>query len=485
MRKRAIQWKNLRLLAFIAVLFASTALAQTVPVLMLSDIHLDPFHDPSKFARLRSAPVTGWADILNAAPSSTQATDFAKLQTTCNATGLDTPMSLLNAALTAAQKQQPAPLFVTVSGDLMAHRFDCRFHTLAPTATAAEYSNFAAKTIDFVALQLRLFFPHSPIYFALGNNDSGCADYREDPDSSFLQSAATSFAADALSVSNSRAIHEQFTQRGDYVIKLPAPIQNTRLVVLQDIFESVRYTGCNAASNNVPIVSQITWLRNQLEAARAAHEHVWLMTHIPPGVDAYATFSKQGSGICNVRSPAMFLKSDALANTLADFPDTIRLILLGHTHMDEMRIYRTPNGTIPGKLVPSITPVDGNRPSFTIGEVETSTATLKDYAVYAADNDSDISTPWNLEYRYSTTYHQPDFSGESAAKLATIFLADKNGSSPDSSSYQHYFFVGDASISAAFRSAAMQIVWPAYACTITSAQVAGFLHCACGSTPVQ
>jgi sphingomyelin phosphodiesterase acid-like 3 len=460
--------------------------ASTVPVLMLSDIHLDPFHDPAKVAQLRSAPVTGWAAILNAPPSLTQAADFAHLQSTCNAKGVDTPIALLNSSLRAVQKQQPTPLFVTVSGDLMAHQFDCRFHTLAPTASSADYSAFAAKTVAFVALQLHRTFPHSPIYFALGNNDSGCNDYREDPSSAFLQADAQSFAADALNPANRDAILSEFPQLGDYNIALPVPIEHTRLLVLQNIFESKKYTACNGTASDDAATAQITWLRAQLTAARAAHEHVWVMAHIPPGIDAYSTFSKHRN-VCGGQSPETFLGSEALVDTLTDFPDVIRLALFGHTHMDELRAYKTADGTIPGKLVPSITPVDGNNPAFTLAEVEPSTATLKDYTVFAASNKTGIDTTWSEEYRYSTTYNLPDLSGDSLAKLTSSFLADKSSATDASRAYERFYFVGEPDavkgISAAIKAAAMQVVWPTYSCSITSDHIADFRSCVCPASP--
>jgi sphingomyelin phosphodiesterase acid-like 3 len=460
----------------------------TVPAFLLSDIHLDPFHDPAKFAALRDTPATGWAAILYAAPSPTQAADFARLQSTCSAKGIDTPPALLASSLHAAQQQQPHPLFTTVSGDLLAHQFDCRFHTLAPTAADADYSAFASKTVAFIALQLQQTFPHTPIYFALGNNDSGCKDYREDPDSAFLRADAASFSADALTPANRSAILHDFPQLGDYTITLPAPIAHTRLIVLQDIFESKRYTACNGTSSDDAAAQQIAWLRTQLTAARAAHEHVWVMAHIPPGIDAYSTFSKHRN-VCTGQSPEMFLASDALAATLSEFPDVIRLALFGHTHMDELRVYRsaagatTPTGIIPAKLVPSITPVNGNNPAFTLAAIEPSSATLKDYAVYSASNQTGIDTTWHEEYRFSTTYHLPDLSGPSLARLTTSFVDDKSGTSAASKAYQQYFFVGEPDaakgVSASMKAAAMQIVWPTYACAITHADAASFRSCAC------
>jgi sphingomyelin phosphodiesterase acid-like 3 len=481
----------LPLLALLSVA-ALPALAQisshpgtAVPALLLSDIHLDPFHDPAKFAQLRTTPATGWAAIVYAPASPTQTADFTHLQETCGAKGIDTPPALLQSSLRAAHQQQPHPLFATVSGDLLAHQFDCRFHTLAPTATDADYSAFASKTVAFIALQLRATFPRTPIYFALGNNDSGCKDYREDPDSAFLHADAASFSGDALSPANRSAILHQFSDLGDYTITLPAPIRNTRLIVFQDIFESKKYTACDGTPSDDAATKQIAWLHAQLASARAAHEHVWVMAHIPPGIDAYSTFTKHRD-VCGGKDPSMFLASDALASTLAEFPDVIRLALFGHTHMDEFRVYQPPTGTIPGKLVPSITPVNGNNPAFTVAEIEPSTATLKDYAVYSASNQTGIDTTWSEEYRYSTTYHLPDLSGPSLEKLTTSFVDDKSSTTDASRAYQKFFYVGEPgaakSISASMKAAAMQIVWPIYACAITHTDDASFRTCACLTT---
>ena len=381
--------------------------------------------------------------------------------------------------------RQPHPLFVTISGDLTTHLFECRFHTLAPSATPADLTAFAIKTVAFVALQLHQTFPQSPLYFALGNNDSGCNDYREDPNSAYLSADAQIFAADALNPTNRNAILRQFPHLGDYNIALPPPLRRTRLIVLQDIFESRKYAACNNAANPAAAAAQISWLRSQLIAARAAHQHVWIMSHIPPGIDVFSTFAKFRS-VCGGDRPEMFLASEAFANTLTDFPDVIRLALFGHTHMDEFRIFKTATGDIPAKLVPSITPVNGNNPAFTLAEVQPSTATLKDYAVFSASNQTGNSTLWTQEYRYSSTYGLPDLSGASLHKLTSSFLADPSGASAASHAYLRYFYVGNdgnATLSAAIKAVARQMVWPSYSCALTHATAATYRACVCSSTP--
>ena len=448
---------------------------------MLSDIHFDPFHDPGKFAQLQSAPAAKWLAILSAPDTPTQDADFTALQKTCKAKAIDTPFALLTSSLQAEHAQQPHPAFVTISGDLLVHKFDCRFQQLAPKATEADYSAFAAKTVQFVALELHATFPQSPVYFALGNNDSGCGDYKEDANSKFLQADAQSFAAD-VDKPNTQAVLTAFPHEGDYNALLPAPFHNTRLLVLQDIFESKKFTACSNAKDPHGESEQIAWLRAQLNAARAHHEHVWIMAHIPPGVDAYSTLT-DGRDVCAGKAPEMFLDSSAFANTITDFPDVIRLVLLGHTHNDEMRIYSSALGKVPGKLVPSITPVNGNNPAFTLARVDPKTATLADYAVISASNQTGIDTKWSEEYRYSTTYNLPDFSAASASKLLGDFTTDKNGSTAPSESYARFYFVGGPGIAASLKAAAMKVIWPAYACSITQATETDFRRCMCPASP--
>src|SRR5208337_1123230 len=148
--------------------------ADTIPALFLSDIHFDPFHDPAKAAELASAPVTQWRSILSARPSANQGQAFDKLQQSCQAKGVDTPYALLQSSLQAMRARLPGAKFMTVSGDLVVHGFPCRFEKLFPSSAPGGYQAFVVKTLAFVMDELRASYPGTPIYVALGNNDSGC-----------------------------------------------------------------------------------------------------------------------------------------------------------------------------------------------------------------------------------------------------------------------------------------------------------------------
>ena len=136
--------------------------AKTIPVLMVSDIHFEPFWDPAKTQQLAAAPVAQWNAILAAAPTPGREQSFASLQQTCHAKGVDTSYTLFASSLSAMRADAGGARFITVSGDLMAHQFLCKYDTIFPRSARAAYSAFAAKTVEYVLMELRDTFPACP-----------------------------------------------------------------------------------------------------------------------------------------------------------------------------------------------------------------------------------------------------------------------------------------------------------------------------------
>jgi sphingomyelin phosphodiesterase acid-like 3 len=254
-------------------------------------------------------------------------------------------------------------------------------------------------------------------------------------------------------------------------------MHNTRLIALQDIFESTHYRECNGEGSTAPAADQIAWLRAQLTKARQNGEQVWVMAHIPPGVDVYTAYHRYlfaPGEACNVRQPQMFLSSPALGDTLAEFGDIVRLAIFAHTHMDEIKLLAGPNGTaVPVKLVPSISPINGNDPSFIVAQVSPQTAILKDYEVYTASNAQ--GADWGREYRFSEVYHLPDFSANSVQQLTSALIADKAGEDQTSRAYERYFLSGGGT----FAALGLQRLWPEYSCSLRERDPAAFHRCMC------
>jgi sphingomyelin phosphodiesterase acid-like 3 len=463
----------------------------TISALFLSDIHLDPYADPAKVAKLNSSDAADWSAILAAPPSPTQPADFAALQKACPVRGIDTPNPLWLSSLQAIHTNAARARFVTISGDLLAHSFDCKFKNLLPAATHADYLAFTEKTIRYIVTTLRASLPGVPIYVAMGNNDSGCADYALDPAHDEFLARIAKIVAEALpadlSAAERASVLSDFAAGGYYNVPLAA-LPHTRLIVLDDLFFSGKYVTCGGKPDPAPAAAQLAWLEAQLAAARQHNERVWVLSHIPPGVDLYSTV-KKFANVCAGAQPQMFLGSEKLEEVLAANAGAVRLALFGHTHSDEMRLLtpepaastqRTTNNVertttpvgVPLKIVASITPVNGNNPSFTLAKIDPATATLIDYTVVEASNQTGIDTAWSPEYTYSAVYRQPAFDSAALTTLIAGFQADPAAKSAASQAYLHSYFPGGAL-------PILALAWPQYACSMNHDSAAAFTTCSC------
>jgi sphingomyelin phosphodiesterase acid-like 3 len=452
-----------------------------VPALLLSDIHFDPFHDPERVKRLDQAPASEWASILAAPESANAAQAFSSLQKICRAKGVDTPYPLLRASLDAMRSREAAPGFVTVTGDLIAHQFTCRYQTLFPGVSQQSYEAFVEKTIQFVVEQLRGAFPGTPVYVSLGNNDSDCGDYRLDAGGGFLSKTAE-LVAEGLPVGSRRDVLREFPAGGYYSVAME-PLRRARVIVLNDIYWSPKYATCKGAADPAPGITEMEWLEKQFNEARAAGQKVWVMGHIPPGVNVYSTVTKL-KDVCANEPAEMFLNSERLDDILTRNADVVRLGLFAHTHMDEMRVIG-PAGAdgvfgggasgaheVAAKMVPSISPVDGNDPSFTVARVDRATGVLKDYAVVVA---SDFAgSAWREEYDFGATYHAAAYSPETVEELITGFRADRKAQQMASQEYIRHYFKGDAARELA-------PFWGQYACSLDELTGRGYAACICAA----
>ncbi|MGA8672447.1 MAG: hypothetical protein WB679_21405, partial [Terracidiphilus sp.] len=272
-----------------------------------------------------------------------------------------------------------------------------------------------------------------------------------------------------------------FAAEGYYSVSLPFPLEHTRLLVLDNLFMSRKYTTCSGNADPAGAEAQIDWLRQELTEARQKKNRVWVMGHIPPGIDPFSTAIKLRN-VCGGKPPDMFLNSDALPNLLAEFGDVIELAIFGHTHMDEMRLLKTnvedAGASQPGvalKMVPSISPIDGNMPSFTVALVDSPSAKLADFQVFASSNESGIDATWREEYDYAEAYKQSDFSAESLTRLVAGFQADPDASTEASKTYLRNYYVRD-------RSLELRLFWTQYVCAVSTYSIDAYRNCRCSKS---
>ncbi|HEX4030273.1 MAG TPA: metallophosphoesterase [Terracidiphilus sp.] len=455
----------------------------TVQALMVSDIHFEPFWDPDKTTQLAEAAPGGWNAILATPNSADREQRFSALQSECHVRGQDTSYPLFASSLKAMRADAKDAGFVTVSGDLIAHGFSCKYKKLFPKSSPDDYRAFVEKTIEFVMGSLRGTFPRAPVYAALGNNDSDCGDYQLDADSQFLEDMGGVFTADlpepeltGLPELERKKAAKNFADGGYYSASLP--IHHARIVVLDDLFMARKYATCDNKPDPQEAAAQIVWLKRELNHARKNKEKIWVMAHIPPGVDPYSTISK-AENICGGKSPQMFLSSDALGDAIAGYGDVIPLAIFAHTHMDEMRLLEpggkdSGHGPVAVKMVPSISPVDGNNPAFTVAQVDTETGVLMNYHVIAASNQTGVGTKWSQEYDYAKAYQEPSFVAGSVENLFAEFKADPSAQSEVSQNYLKDYFVGD-------KSRELKLFWPQYVCALDNQTESSYRTCSCAA----
>jgi len=292
-----------------------------------------------------------------------------------------------------------------------------------------------------------------------------------DPQDRYLKATGKAVVAGlrGASAAEAKSALEDYEAGGYFGVTLKS-LRRTRLLVLDDIYLSDKYQGCGGKSGTAGADALLAWLDRELTAAKAHGETVWVMGHIPPGVNIYSTVSKM-KDVCSGAKITMFLGSDRLNEVLEKHADVVRLGLFGHTHMDEVRLLAGDGGKVPVKMVASISPVDGNRPTFTLAQVDAGSATLNDWTVFEASNDTGKDTKWTREYSYKETYHEPDFSAASAGDLIGQFHADADGAKPASRAYETYFSPAMLPV--------LSLVWPQYACGLDHTTKESFKACVC------
>jgi sphingomyelin phosphodiesterase acid-like 3 len=430
-------------LALFAV--ASSAFAETF--LSVSDIHFDPFADPAIIAKLETTDALQWDAIF----ASSTVTAFSTY-------GSDVNDPLLRSALAEMQKQLPAPAFVLISGDFLAHKFDKTYQQYATDKSQAAYSAFVTKTVAYVASRFAKAYPGVRIYPTLGNNDSDCGDYAVAPNGAFL----ASFRDVWTPIVGSRSFQRRFPTGGYYHADV-AGLKDVRLIALNANFFSTNYKNPCGTPGPDPGLRELAWLDAELLLARTEGKRVWLLLHIPPGMDVYDT--EEYGGSCPELKAQTFWKDEYAQKYLqitAAHRQTIAGSFAGHTHQDEFRIA---NGDFI-HISPSISPIFGNNPAFEI--VETRAAgRIANYTAWHLPN---VTLPWAREYDFTEAYAKPRYDTATLTQLAAAIASDP----ATREKYFTYYSSGNAK-----SSAEALAKWQGYWCGLRDMTGAAFTACYC------
>jgi sphingomyelin phosphodiesterase acid-like 3 len=370
----------------------------TFPVVVFSDIHFNPFYDPTLFPTLMTTDPSGWKTTFEGSGITAPSTWGY-----FGGTHFDSNYPLLARTLDAVKRNLGASPLVIYTGDILGHLFSTLFYGLIhaedpahPTADqVAAMQGFADKTVSFVMREVRSVVGNVPVLFALGNCDSYTGN---GPDSIFLSNAAPLFYRKFLNgITDEQTFLSTFTGGGYYSAEIP----DLNLTVIG--LSTFQYSPSSTGTTPNGIDAQLTWLDGALASARTAGRKVWLLTHLPPGADEATTAqSISGGRISNATMLWDTTKEyqTSFLNILANYPGLVTFILGAHTHNDEYRILST--GQVLD-IAGGISPLFGNNPAFKVYTFDGTALNATDYISFNLDP-SAASPQFNDYYTFSTAY---------------------------------------------------------------------------------
>jgi sphingomyelin phosphodiesterase acid-like 3 len=419
--------------------------------LSVSDVHFNPFADPSLVTKLEAADASEWGAIL-ATSTMTSFTTY----------GSDINDPLFRSAIGEMRKQIPSPAVVLISGDFLAHGFNKSYQQDATDKSQTAYTAFVKKTNVYIASVFREAFPGVRIYPTLGNNDSDCGDYAVTPNGAFLADFRDVWSP----IVRSRSFDRRFPTGGYYHADVPS-LDDVRIIALNTNFFSTSYEDPCGKPGPDPGLRELEWLDAELRLARELGKRVWLLFHIPPGMNVYNTVESDAA--CPDPEPQTFWKDEYTQKYLritAAHRNTIAGSFAGHTHQDEFRIA---TGDFI-HITPSITPIFGNNPAFEIVDVKRN----GDIIGYTAWHLPNVTLPWAREYAFGAAYAKPRYDTATLTQLAAAIASDE-------ATRTKYF--GYSSSGSPKSTAGALAKWQGYWCGLKAMSGDAYTTCVCAPPP--
>jgi hypothetical protein len=348
-------FKLITVLLFLS--FAGCSYADSEKFISIADIHFDPYFDCHRLqgqcdliVKLNKAPYQEWEAILEKYSSQ-------KL----SGTGSDTNYALLKLSLERLQQlnKELKPSFVFVLGDFLAHGYRKKYKIFSGDPNKSKYADFVRKSLQFLTYELRKSFPDTEIYPVVGNNDSYTSDYGCIPDGKFFSDIEAVWSKCFINPNNLSAFQRRFSTAGYYAVDAGED-KKLRLIILNSVLFSGKSRGPNL---NKAAQEEFRWLRSELQNATHKKQAVYILYHIPPGVDVFATLRLRFNFI------KLFWRKEygeQFAKILSEYPGTVKAIFPAHIHLDAIQLLTVGHSSITEYFTPSISPIFGNAPSYKV-----------------------------------------------------------------------------------------------------------------------
>lgn len=379
-------------------------------ILWFSDLHFSPYLDPAIVPSLNQHPVEKWPKILAASEAHSSMPLY----------GQKTNFKLLESSLSDMQLNCPQPDFIIYTGDFLAHGFNEKFRETTGITGQSDLHAFIDKTLAFMVARITHYYPDTPVYFTLGNNDSYQGDYLLQAGGQFLHNSSRVFSPFFQSGPGLDSFQNTYPLGGQYRVDAPG---NRQLRILS--FNSIYFSRFAPESSDSAALDQLQWLERELIRADRDNQQVWLIFHTPPGIDVFAT--RNGQKDNGFPEKAVYLiKEDFLSRftrIISRHEDTVSAAFAGHIHRDAFRLIKGVDQQVaPVLIIPAITPVYGNNPAYRIVYPNPQTMDIMDYDVRYLDA---LDQTWKEGHRFSSAYGFNNLTGRAMYALSMEMQENK------------------------------------------------------------
>ncbi|CAJ0945258.1 unnamed protein product, partial [Mesorhabditis belari] len=297
--------------------------------------------------------------------------------------------------------------YIIVTGDFEAHDM-------------WDYTKDRTKAnIENITAVLREFFPHTPIYQAIGNHEGVPMDGMPAHSMDGYETHSPEWLYEELANTWAPDLTPQAVQdvryRASYAVYIK---QNLKLISINSVYCST--WNFFMFLDQVDPDGTLQWLIEQLLDSEQKGEKVHIISHIPTGV--------------NYCLKGWAFNYYAIINR---FENTISAQFMGHTHNDHFQVFYE-NGNPSGRathfnfIAGSLTTYDFMNPSYRIytidGAYSGSTYVVTDADTYWGDvneaNEKNQEPNWQLGYNTKKEYQMHDLSPESWNSLIKRFEKD-------------------------------------------------------------
>eukprot|EP00931_Biecheleriopsis_adriatica_P109881 TRINITY_DN84149_c0_g1_i1.p1 TRINITY_DN84149_c0_g1~~TRINITY_DN84149_c0_g1_i1.p1 ORF type:complete len:592 (-),score=58.58 TRINITY_DN84149_c0_g1_i1:148-1659(-) len=304
--------------------------------------------------------------------------------------GCDPPLRLMESTVQAAYSVAASlgdVEFVLFTGDFTRHQQDLMPDPSKNVTATIEQTLHALSTHDSVG---------TISVGALGNDDSP-QDYQlnittNETQNPWLSDVATVFSREGCLSSSTL---DKYTYGGFY----EQSVGGLTVITLNTIIYSVRHIPQPPPGEMLPAdpFGQLEWLRNRLQHASATGQTVWIVSHIPPGMETY--------GYTQLWHPEYLAAYQSILEQ-PELGGTVAAQLFGHTHSDEFRLMpRAPEKMGPVLIAGAISPIYRSNPTFRLVEYDPLSGRPLNWVVYYSPvPQGDGLCTWRLGYSAAQAY---------------------------------------------------------------------------------